>query len=36
MPVDPAVIGIRYWTGIGADAEVRRKTLEEIFGGGVA
>jgi shikimate dehydrogenase len=32
MLVDQAVIGVRYWTGIDADAEVMRKTLEEIFG----
>ena len=32
MLVNQAVIGIRYWTGIEADAQVMRRKLEEIFG----
>lgn len=33
MLVDQAVIGIRHWTGLDADAEVMRDTLTGIFGG---
>ena len=33
MLVNQGVIGIRYWTGIDADAGVMRAALEEIFGG---
>ena len=32
MLVGQGVIGIKYWTGVDADPEVMRKTLEEIFG----
>jgi shikimate dehydrogenase len=32
MLVNQGVIGIKYWTGIDADAEVMTKRLEEIFG----
>ena len=34
MLVNQAVIGIKYWTGIDADADVMRRKLEEIFGAG--
>ena len=33
MLINQGVIGIRYWTGIEADAAVMRRKLEEIFGG---
>ena len=32
MLVNQGVIGIKYWTGVDADAEVMTKRLEEIFG----
>lgn len=32
MLVNQGVIGIKYWTGIDADAGVMRKALEEVFG----
>jgi len=32
MLINQGVIGIKYWTGVDADPEVMRKTLEEIFG----
>ncbi len=32
MLVNQGVIGLKYWTGIDADAGVMRKKLEEIFG----
>jgi hypothetical protein len=31
MLINQGVIGIKYWTGIDADADVMRKKLEEIF-----
>jgi shikimate dehydrogenase len=31
MLVNQGVIGIKYWTGIDADASVMRKALEDIF-----
>ena len=31
MLVNQGVIGIRYWTGIDADAGVMRQTLERLF-----
>jgi shikimate dehydrogenase len=31
MLVNQGVIGIRYWTGINADASVMRRTLETLF-----
>ena len=33
MVVNQGVIGIKYWTGIDADAGVMRRTLEELFPG---
>ena len=32
MLINQGVIGIKYWTGIDADAAVMRRTVEEIFG----
>jgi shikimate dehydrogenase len=32
MLINQGVIGVKYWTGIDADPEVMRKTVEEIFG----
>ena len=32
MLVNQGVIGIKYWTGVDADAEVMTKRLEQIFG----
>ncbi len=31
MLVNQGALGIRYWTGIDADAAVMRRALEEIF-----
>ena len=31
MLVNQGVIGIRYWTGVDADATVMRRKLEEIY-----
>jgi shikimate dehydrogenase len=33
MLINQGVIGVKYWTGVDADAGVMRKRLEEIFGG---
>ncbi len=33
MLINQGVIGIKYWTGVDADAAVMRRKLEEIFGG---
>ena len=35
MLVNQGVTGIKYWTGVDADAAVMRKTLEDIFGASV-
>ena len=32
MLVNQGVIGVQYWTGIEPDAEVMRRTLEEVMG----
>lgn len=32
MLVNQGVIGLKYWTGLDADADVMRRTIEEIFG----
>jgi shikimate dehydrogenase len=33
MLVNQGVIGIKYWTGLDVDADVMRRTVEEIFAG---
>lgn len=31
MLVNQGVIGVKYWTGVDADASVLRRTLEDLF-----
>jgi shikimate dehydrogenase len=32
MLVNQGVIGIKYWTGVDVDAEVMRRTIQELLG----